>query len=91
MSPHKLTIVIERDDGNFVSRSQAKRLLTGLYRFREVILDFEKVETIGPAFADEIFRVFQQHYPHINVQWIGANENVEMMIQRARGRAAELV
>src|SRR5262249_9549655 len=45
-------------DDNLISRSQAKRLLTRLERFRIVLLDFKEVKTIGQAFADEIFRVF---------------------------------
>jgi anti-sigma regulatory factor (Ser/Thr protein kinase) len=86
----KIPVVLAQyGDGNFVSRSQAKRLLAGLHRFKEIILDFERVETIGPAFADEIFRVFQRHYPDINVRWVSANETVEMMIRRARERAKE--
>ncbi|MEO7095748.1 MAG: DUF4325 domain-containing protein, partial [Polyangiales bacterium] len=42
----------------FVSRSEAKRMLHGLERFREVVLDFRGVEAIGQGFADEVFRVW---------------------------------
>lgn len=66
-----------------ISRSQAKRLLARLEKFREVILDFEKVETIGHAFADEIFRVFQIKNPHIHLIHINANEEVQKIISRA--------
>jgi len=45
-------------EDNLISRSQAKRLLVRFERFKEIILDFENVESIGQAFADEIFRVF---------------------------------
>jgi anti-sigma regulatory factor (Ser/Thr protein kinase) len=69
---------------NLISRSQAKRLLTRFDRFKEVILDFAKVEMIGQAFADEIFRVFQQDYPDINITWMNANQDVENMIRRAK-------
>ena len=41
-----------------VSRSQAKRLLARVDRFKVVIFDFEEVDKVGQAFADEIFRVF---------------------------------
>ncbi|MHB8254030.1 MAG: STAS-like domain-containing protein [Acidiferrobacter sp.] len=41
-----------------ISRSQAKRLLARIERFKVVILDFSEVDMIGQAFADEVFRVF---------------------------------
>jgi hypothetical protein len=68
---------------NLISRSQAKRLMARLEKFREVILDFEKVETIGPAFADEIFRVFKIRNPHIHLIHINANEEVQRNISKA--------
>ncbi len=69
---------------NLISRSQAKRLLTRFERFKEIILDFQDVESIGQAFADEIFRVFQNEYPNINLYPINANEQVLNMIKRAQ-------
>ena len=45
-------------DDNLVSRSQARRLLARVDRFRTVVLDFKGVDAIGQAFADEVFRVF---------------------------------
>ena len=50
---------------NLISRSQAKRLLARLEKFKIVMLDFEDVATIGRAFADEIFRVFTNNHPEI--------------------------
>src|SRR5207244_12089110 len=38
----------------YLSRSEAKRLLAGLEKFKKVLVDFEGVETIGQAFADEV-------------------------------------
>lgn len=59
-----------------VSRSQAKRLMSRLERFNTVLLDFEQVDTIGRAFADEIFRVFVQAHPNVIVLPINANAEV---------------
>jgi len=70
-------------DENLVSRSQAKRLMGRVEKFREVVLDFSGVNTIGQAFADEIFRVFQQQHPHVKLRWFNANSEVEAMIKRA--------
>ena len=66
----------------YVSRSQARRVLTGLEKFKKVILNFDKVPTVGQAFADEVFRVFQQKYPHIILEPVNMNEAVKYMIDR---------
>jgi len=68
-----------------VSRSQAKRIVARLERFREVILDFEGVESVTPAFADEIFRVFASGHPQVQLLPVNDNEQVRQMIQRAVG------
>ncbi len=66
-----------------VSRSQAKRLLTRIERFQNVIFDFDGVSTIGQAFADEIFRVYAQGHPDIALLPVKMEENVEKMVSRA--------
>ena len=70
-------------DDRLVSRSQAKRLLSRIDRFRHVVLDFDGVEAIGQAFADEIFRVFASKNPEIEIVATQANEQVSRMINRA--------
>lgn len=70
-------------DENLVSRSQAKRLLQRVDRFRTVVLDFEGVERIGQAFADEVFRVFANEHPAIELIPIHASPEVQQMIRRA--------
>lgn len=70
-------------DENLVSRSQAKRLLQRVDRFRTVVLDFAGVERIGQAFADEVFRVFANEHPAIELIPIHASPEVQQMIRRA--------
>ncbi len=70
-------------DENLISRSQAKRLLARFEKFKEIILDFKNVNMIGQAFADEIFRVFQNAHPTIEFHPVNTNEQVQKMIQRA--------
>ncbi len=70
---------------NLVSRSQAKRLLTRFDRFKEVFLDFQGVNSIGKAFADEIFRVFKNQNPQIELIWIRATAEVEKVIKSVLG------
>jgi hypothetical protein len=69
-----------------VSRSQAKRVLAGLEKFKIVSFNFEGVESVGQAFADEIFRVFAAAHPGIEVNYTHANAYVRGMIHRVGGR-----
>jgi biotin operon repressor len=71
-----------------VSRSQAKRLLARVELFKVVIFDFTDVNTIGQAFADEIFRVFANEHPGIELVPIRANSAVTRMIERAKSGVA---
>lgn len=66
-----------------VSRSQARRLLARFKQFKEIILDFAGVEIIGPAFADEIFRVFRSENPNYRVTWMNTSAAVDRMIKKA--------
>lgn len=66
-----------------VSRSQAKRVMARLERFREVVLDFKGLDDIGPAFADEIFRVFQNEHPGIRITAVNTSDDVARMVRRA--------
>lgn len=66
----------------YISRSQARRILTGLDKFKTIILDFDRVTTVGQAFADEIFRVFKQSHPDIKIQPINMIEPVKFMVDR---------
>ena len=74
----------EHSKDDLISRSQAKRLLLRIDRFRTVVLDFENVNQIGQAFADEIFRVFARRHPGVDLQFSNANESVSKMIRRAQ-------
>ncbi|MBR1396247.1 MAG: DUF4325 domain-containing protein [Selenomonadaceae bacterium] len=71
-------------DMSLMSRSQARRLLHRFDSFSKVILDFESVEFIGQGFADEIFRVYSNLHPSIDILYVNANEKVEQMIKHAK-------
>lgn len=70
-------------DENLISRSQAKRLLGRVEKFKTVMFDFSDVPTIGQAFADEIFRVFQNQHPDIRLIPISYNAEIGQMIERS--------
>ncbi len=66
-----------------VSRSQAQRLLARIDRFKVVLFDFTDVETVGQAFADEIFRVYAKAHPEVELTPVHASTQVQRMIARA--------
>jgi Histidine kinase-, DNA gyrase B-, and HSP90-like ATPase. len=68
-------------DENLVSRSQAKRLLARFEKFKTVVLDFDRLDSIGRAFADEIFRVFKNAHPEIVLDTSNASESITKLIQ----------
>lgn len=72
---------------HMLSRSQAKRILARVDRFREVLLDYTGVMQIGQAFADEIYRVFAIEHPHVNIVSLFTTPAIDDMIARAKAES----
>jgi hypothetical protein len=70
--------------GVYISRSQARRVLSGLEKFKIITMDYDRVPLVGQAFVDEIYRVFQSKYPGITIEDENTNEAVRFMIARAK-------
>jgi len=79
----KVNVKLYKMGSEYISRSQARRILSGLDKFKTVILDFKGVETVGQGFVDEVFRVWKLNYPEIKIIPQNANENISFMINRA--------
>ena len=73
----------------FISRSQAKRVLMNLEKFKHIILDFKGIRMIGQGFADEVFRVYQQKHPNIQLTYVNANQDITFMIERSLSSTAK--
>ena len=86
---HVPILLAKYEREQILSRSQARRVLARFDRFSEVMLDFQGVETIGQAFADEIFRVFSHEHPEIHITAINASTEINQMIKRVRPGATE--
>jgi anti-sigma regulatory factor (Ser/Thr protein kinase)/uncharacterized protein (DUF1330 family) len=78
-------IALYKAGGNYISRSQARRVLAGLDSFKHLMLDFQNVQAIGQGFADEVFRVWKQRHPRAVIEIRNAGENIKMMIDHVRG------
>lgn len=67
--------------GDYVSRSEARRLLANLEKFKEIVLDFRGVRSVGQGFADEVFRVFARRHPEIRIAAENAGPAIDAMIR----------
>jgi hypothetical protein len=83
-SKSEVKVKLYHQDVDYVSRSQARRILGSLEKFKTIEFDFKDVKTVGQGFADEIFRVWQTAHQDIKVMIKNANENIMLMIKRAQ-------
>lgn len=88
-SKTRVVVKLYKKGLEYISRSQARRIISGLDKFKMVILDFKEIETVGQGFADEIFRVWKSSFPHIDIVYKSASENVRFMIKRALANNGE--
>lgn len=77
----EVKVKLFREGVDYVSRSQARRILAGLEKFKTIDLDFAGIKTIGQGFADEVFRVWKAHHPDVKILLKNANENTLFMIK----------
>ncbi|MFA5249512.1 MAG: DUF4325 domain-containing protein [Candidatus Paceibacterota bacterium] len=80
----KVAVRLYKMGNIYISRSQARRILSGLDKFKTIVLDFRHINTVGQSFADQIFRVWHNEHPGIVIETANSNENIDMMIERAR-------
>ena len=70
-----------RSGVEYVSRSQARRIVAGLEKFKTVEMDFKGITTIGQGFTDEIFRVWHLRHPDIEIIPLNTVDNVDFMVR----------
>ena len=78
-----IVYLYKKNERKLIARSQAKRFLSGLDKFKEITFDNDGIDIIGQGFADQIYRIFQRENPGIILHNVNANEEVDFMIQRA--------
>ena len=82
----ELVVKLFEHGTEFVSRSEARRLMHGLEKFRKVTLDFRGVKGVGQGFADEVFRVWPAAHRGVAVEPVTMAPAVKFMVERARRR-----
>ncbi len=80
---------LAQEQGDFlVSRSQARRISDRFDRFRQVEIDFDGIDEIGQAFADELFRVFPRDHADTRLVPVNTAPAVDRMIRHVTARPA---
>lgn len=88
LSRRRVVVKLFETGNRFLSRSEAKRLLTGLGRFRNVIVDFNGVAAVGQGFVDEMFRVWPSRHPHTRLHPVNMVPPIAFIVEHGR-KAAE--
>jgi DNA-binding transcriptional ArsR family regulator len=83
----KTRVFVKLLGSDYVSRSEARRLVANLDKFREVVLDFRGVRSVGQGFADEVFRVFAAAHPGVKVLVENASPAVGAMLRHGSAEA----
>ena len=82
----KTNVLVKLLQRDYVSRSEARRLVANLEKFSEIVLDFRDVKSVGQGFADEVFRVFANRHPAIKIATENTNPAVAAMMRHVRGQ-----
>ncbi|MBI2296804.1 MAG: DUF4325 domain-containing protein [Betaproteobacteria bacterium] len=85
----KTRVLVKLLQREYVSRSEARRLVANLEKFREVVLDFRDVKSVGQGFADEVFRVFARRHPGIVIFAENESPLIDAMIRHVKTSSPE--
>ncbi len=88
LARRRVVVKLFETANRFLSRSEAKKLLEGLERFRNVVLDFKGVEAVGQGFVDEMFRVWASRHPNTRLDPINMVPPIAFIVEHGR-RAGE--
>lgn len=83
-SKTSVKVKLFREGAKHISRSEARRIMVGLEKFKEITIDFGGIDVVGQGFADEIFRVWAARHPKNEIYAVCANKTAQFMIQRVK-------
>ena len=67
----------------FNSRSKAKKAVRNIVDYNLIEFDFNKIDLIGPSFADELIRRTKEKNKFAKIKWINSNDTVDLLLSRA--------
>jgi len=68
------------------SREQAQSILRNISDFKTIEFDFNNIDLIGPAFADELVRKTKSKNQVADIKWINCSDTVDVLMSRALTR-----
>ena len=68
------------------SRQQAQNILRNISDLKTIEFDFNNIDIIGPAFADELIRNTKKKNESANIKWINSNKMIDVLMSRAFSR-----
>ena len=78
--------LVRRKNEQVNSRIQAQSLLHNLKDLTEIEFDFQNIDFIGPAFADELVRKTKEKNQIADISWINSTKMVDVLMSRAMNR-----
>ena len=78
----RVEVKLYQSGRRFISRAAARRVVAGLERFEEVVLDFSGVEAVGQGFVDEVFRIWAGSHPETTLIPRNMSPEVAFMVER---------
>ena len=85
----KTRVLVKLLRSDYVSRSEGRRLTANLQKFREIVLDFRGVKSLGQGFADEVFRVLRTRHPDVSIKAENTTPVIDAMIRHAESSPAD--
>ena len=68
------------------SRAQAQSILRNIRDLKKIEFDFNNINLIGQAFADELVRKTKAKNQVVDIKWINSNKTVDVLMSRALKR-----
>jgi len=79
--------LLELSDYKIINcRSQVKNVLRNIKDYKIIEFDFQKIDLIGPSFADALVRKTKEYNQFANIEWINSNSTVDLLMSRALDR-----
>jgi anti-sigma regulatory factor (Ser/Thr protein kinase) len=88
LSRRRVVVKLFESGNRFLSRSEARKLLAGLGRFRNVVVDFRGVDAVGQGFVDEMFRVWPSRHHDTRLHPVNMVPPIAFLVEHGR-KAAE--
>ena len=79
--------ILNMSDNNVLnSRSHATSILRNISDYKKIEFDFNEIDLISPAFADELARKTEEKNQFADIKWMNTNKTVDMLMNRAFNR-----